>query len=113
MKALYTFFEQTILDNISFEGYDVKHTNDKLSRINEAYKIFLSEKGWEVEQVGKKKAFTNWLQGLPSALTVPFYYNEIVENAINAGVKIKDETQFCNDYWINLTDAFFTLKENL
>jgi len=42
------------------------------------WKIFQSEKGWEVDRIGKQAAFINWLQGLASAMTVDFtYYDQM------------------------------------
>jgi hypothetical protein len=37
----------------------------------------------------------------------------MLENAKNYGMEIKDEDKFCEDYFMNLSEAFFTLKENL
>lgn len=109
----FTFFEQTILDNINFEGYNVKHTNDKFNRINEAYKIFLSEKKHEIERESETKAFESWLRGLCSVISVPFYYEDIINSALSYDVEISNEVNFTEGYWTNLTNAFFTLKENL
>lgn len=112
--SVYTHFEKTIIDNIDFDTYG--YTNDcyLYDKIKTCYNIFKSEYvHGNNEKLGEVKLFAEWLKGLPSVLSVPFYYNEIIENAENAGIKIKDEEKFCQDYWKNLAEAFFTLKDNL
>ena len=109
---MYTHYEQTILDNIDFDGYGITVT-DNYSKVKEVYSIFKKEYGHMIERVGERKAFAEWLQGLPSTLSVPFYYDEIIANAFSAGINIEDEEKLCADYWIKLSDAFFTLKDNL
>lgn len=115
MKTMvYTYYEQTILDNIDLEAYNINNDGDLFDKIRSTYNIFLKEYVHKNNQhLSEVHLFTEWLRGLPSVLTVPFYYNEIVENAIKAGIKIKNEEVFCNDYWANLAAAFFTLKDNL
>jgi hypothetical protein len=75
-----------------------------------------------IERVGEVNAFKEWLQGLPSVLTVPFYNYDIINNAREAGLltatsddwfKEKDEDSFLDRYWIRLSEAFFNLKDNL
>lgn len=110
----YTYFEQTIIDNIDLKTYDLTNDANLYDKIKAVYYIFRGEYVHKNNQhLGDEKLLSSWLQGLPSTLTVPFYYNEIIDNASNAGIEIKDEEQFCLDYWDNLSKAFFTLKENL
>jgi len=111
--SLYTFFEKTIIDNIDFEGYEISNDCYLYDKIKTLYNIFKREYGFMIERIGEQKAFSEWLQGLPSALTVPFYYSEILENALIAGINVQDEEKFCLEYWDNLSSAFFTLKDNL
>lgn len=44
---------------------------------------FNSEYGCLVERVGKQKAMAEWLSGL--ALNIPYYYDEIVDLAVEMG----------------------------
>lgn len=46
---------------------------------------FLSEYEWRVEQVGLQNAVADWLEGLPSALCLPFYYDDILTFARHTG----------------------------
>lgn len=112
--SLYTFFEQTIIDNIDFDAYGISNDCYLYDKIKTLYNIFKREYVHENNKhLGEVFLFSEWLKGLPSVLSVPFYYNEIIENALLAGIKIKNEEQFCTDYWTNLAKAFFTLKNNL
>jgi len=115
--TVYTFFEKTILDNINFDGYGINNDGYLYDKIKTLYNIFKRE---YVHENNKRQSerflFSEWLRGLPSVLTVPFYNFEILENAKNAGYKIETEEQedvFLSEYWNNLSNAFFTLKENL
>ena len=122
-----TFYEQTIIDNIDFSGYEdsldilgvgsangEEFDHELYVNIHNLFHIFMGEYGWRVMQLGSaKKAFSEWLSGLPSALTVPFYYYRMIENAKEFGMIIDNEEEFCETYFDRLADAFFTLKENL
>ena len=112
--TVYTHYEQTIIENIDFEGYGISNDSYLYDKIKTLYNIFKSEYTHEYNQhINEVHLFAEWLQGLPTVLTVPFYYYEIIENAKKAGIEIKDEEKFCADYWSNLAKAFFTLKDNL
>lgn len=112
-----TFYEQTILDSIDLEGYDIKGSINKLNpkeKILRLYKIFLDEYGYNIKRYGMTKAFSEWLSGLPSSCSVPFYYNDIIENAQRYyGHAIKDEDAFCDTYFDKLSLAFFELYNKL
>jgi hypothetical protein len=114
--TFYTFFEKTVLENIDFEGYDLIIV-DNYSKVKEAYNIFKREYGHEIVRQGSEvKAFKEWLQGLPSVLTVPFNNYEILQNGLLEGFDLSTEDKedkFLESYWLNLSKAFFTLKNNL
>jgi len=112
MKTL-TFFEKTIVDNIDLEPYGLDNDAYLYDKIKTTYNIFKREYGYMIERIGERKAFAEWLQGLPSALSVPFYYYEILENAKASGIEVKDEDKLFESYFTDLSDAFFTIKENL
>jgi len=62
-------------DRISFEGYDIrKNPNRKISQL---YDVFEDEYGWAIKRMGERKALIEWLQGLPSTIDIPYYYDEI------------------------------------
>lgn len=113
MKTAYTFYEKTIIDNIELDNFDLTDNFDKVKKV---HAIFLDEYGYMVQRVGQVNAFKEWLQGLPTVLTVPFYYHEMIKNYNEFTGKelneVEEET-FCNRYFENLALAYFTLLENL
>jgi hypothetical protein len=115
---MYTFFEKTILENIDLESYGLNNDVYLYDKVKTLYNIFKSEYGWNIERMGERRAFCEWLQGLPSALTVPFYNYEIINLAylnglIKANATEEEEDNFLNSYFMNLSTAFFTLYNNL
>lgn len=62
-------------DRISFEGYGIRENPNR--KISQLFDIFLDEYGWAVPRYGEKKALIEWLQGLPSTIDIPYYYDEI------------------------------------
>lgn len=114
MTTTYTHFEKTIIENIDFDSYGFDNEAYLYDKIKTLYNIFKNEYVHaNNKHLSEQKLFADWLQGLPSVLSVPFSYIEIIENAGQAGIKIKDEETFCLEYWNNLAKAFFTLKDNL
>ena len=125
MRTTKTFYEQTIIDNIDFSGYEDSldilgvsmregFDHELYVNIHNLFHIFMCEYSWRVVQLGNNtKAFSEWLSGLPRVLTVPFYYGRMIQNAKDFGLAIKDEEEFCETYFDRLAEAFFTLKENL
>ena len=120
--SVYTFYEKTIIDNIDFDGYGISNDGYLYDKIKTLYNIFKKEYGFMIGRVGEVNAFKEWLQGLPSVLTVPFYNHEILNNAREAGLltagdedwfKEDQEDKFLDRYWTRLANAFFTLKDNL
>ena len=114
MKHTHIFFEKTIIDSIDFEGYE---TNNTISKYDNIYNIFKSEYIHNNNKhLNEVFLFSEWLRGLPSALTVPFYDSDILKNAEKHGLKLHTydkEEAFLNTYWINLSKAFFTLKNSV
>lgn len=113
----YVFFKNTIIDNIDFDGYGLSNDMYLYDKILTVYNIFKKEYVHENNKhINETVLFREWLQGLPSVLTVPFYYFEILENAKKAGYKFnseKKEDNFCENYWMNLAKTFFLIKTKL
>ena len=58
------------------------------------------------------KACMNYLQGLPSVCTVPFYNSEILELLAKYGITRKSESaqsKLIDDYWLNCGHAFYMM----
>jgi hypothetical protein len=113
-----TFFEKIIINNIDLSGYDLNNDMYLYDKVVTTYNIFKIEYGYNIERMGERRAFCEWLQGLPSSLTVPFYNSDILNRAyihglLDANSSEQQEDEFLNKYFMNLSDAFFTLKNNL
>jgi hypothetical protein len=97
-------------DRISFEGYDIRvNPNRKISQL---YDVFEDEYGWAIKRMGEKKAIIEWLQGLPSTLDIPFYYDEISNLLYALGfdeVKEMEDTEI-GDFYYDLLAK--TIMEN-
>lgn len=138
MKTISNFYEQTILESINLEGYKIPKKITMERKINFIYLTFKSEYVHENNKhLPNEKLFCEWLQGLPSCLNIPFMNYEILENAKNAGffniirstihldsTKTEEEiiatgerlqrkeNYFLDNYFMNLSMAFFNLKRN-
>jgi hypothetical protein len=117
MKTNLNFYEQTILENINLEGYNLPDNLNTFEKVANVYSIFKSEYVHENNKhLHVEKLFCEWLQGLPNCLSVPYMNYEILENAKNYGIIINNETnkdRYINTYWINLSKSFFELSTNL
>ena len=124
MNNTKTFYENTILNSIDLSEYDINNDCYNYDKIKTTYNIFKREYIHKNnEHINEVILFSEWLRGLPTVLTVPFYNYDILEKAKKDWVlKInsKDdkyienkEDQFLENYWNNLAKAFFTLKNNL
>lgn len=87
-------------DRIDFEGYDIRvNPNRKISQL---YNVFEDEYGWAIKRMGEKKALIEWLQGLPSTIDIPFYYDEISNLLYALGfdeVKDMEDTEISDFYY--------------
>lgn len=121
-----THYEKIVIENIDLEPYGIVInegegngliTSTTYDKIKEVYNIFKKEyihnNNKHLDEI---YLFSEWLRGLPSVLTVPFYNGEILEGALLSGFDVSTEAKenkFLNEYWMNLSKAFFTLRENL
>lgn len=58
------------------------------------------------------RACRDYLQGLPSVCTVPFYNGEILELLANHGISRKSEaaqSKLIDDYWLACGNAFYNM----
>jgi len=115
-KTYYTHFEIVVLQSLDLSCYDIEPTSLK-DAFNKAYDIFTNEyKHQNNKHINDVKLFAEYLQGLPSICSVPFYNSEILNNALLNGFDVSTETkedEYLSNYWVNLSKAFFTLKNNL
>lgn len=70
--------QEYIKECINFDGYDgITPTAENV------YKQFVIEHGHNIKTMGEQRAFTEWLRGLPSVLSVACYYDEVRDILIN------------------------------
>lgn len=123
-KSDFNFYEQIIINSIDLENYDLPMSKNNLKNINQVYEIFKKEYLFpaNLKRYGSEQnCFKEWIQGLPSVLTVPFYNNEILELAKNyftvdrfcRSTYNRNQNQFLENYFANLSNSFFTLKNSL
>lgn len=96
--------------NIDFQGYDKYEGTPESRGIETAVEVFKDEMGWAVKQQGLKGAFKDWIQGLPSILDIPFYYNEIRNLLYALGydeVKDMEDQDVAKLYYDELYSVFF------
>lgn len=113
----YTIYEKEILRSIQLEDFEANNNTTLLDVINEVYKIFSSEmKHQNNTHIPDEKIFEDWLQGLCGTVSVEFENYKILNIARSEGIVFKNqkkEDEFLNNWFKNLSLAFFTLKENL
>lgn len=114
MKTNLNFYENTILNNIDLDGYNLPNNLTDFEKVNAVYNIFKDEYlHANNKHLRTEFLFCEWLQGLPNCLTIPFYNYEIIENAkqygaLNVSATIQADT-FLVNYWPMCTKAFFNL----
>ena len=108
MKTREESFKEFILDNIDFEGYSIKGTN----LITNGLDIFRKEYDHEIKKVGEKKAFIEYLKGLPSWLSVPAYYFDIRNLLYSLGYEVLNVSDNTLDgvYYEEIYKIFFPQK---
>lgn len=100
----YAIDYKLIFDCLDFSGYEIDPKTDA-EKIQALHDTFMCEKGsWHIPQVGQLHALVDWLQGIPSALTLPFYNSDILEWAVKNGKLPENATEkrqdsFLEKYW--------------
>lgn len=102
-KQVNQFFKSILLNACDNEGYNDQVLETEKEKIQFLKDTFYSELGFRVDQVGLQKACLDWLQGLASACTIPFYNSEIIkllENEFNVRYDTDDKCHSEVDwYW--------------
>lgn len=77
-------YETYILNSIDSEGYDITTNSDK-DKINFFIDTFYKEKGYEIKRKGLYSTLSEYLSGLPSSISLPYYNEDIINLAIQMG----------------------------
>jgi hypothetical protein len=107
------FYESYILRNIDSDGYGVKLTTT-MGKVRFLKSTFMSEYGFNVARMGTQKAMAEWLSGLPSVLSLPFYNSDIIKFAQKGGSLPKNPTsaqeqRVLNNYWNFMASKIMSL----
>src|SRR3990172_10733061 len=108
MKTKEDNFKEFILDNIDFEGYNLSGTHLLINAIE----VFRKEYDHEIKKVGEKKAFIEYLKGLPCWLSIPMYYFDIRNLLYSLGYEVLHVSDNTLDgvYYEEIYKVFFPQK---
>lgn len=111
-RQLTTTIEQYLIENLSFDDYvgycGVESMPETVQEKLQAFRqVFNAEYGWAIRQHTSRAYQTvikEYLQGLPSVLTIHFYNSAIIEQLIKWGVATEDMTDdqyhdLCDQWW--------------
>ncbi len=90
-----------ILDSVYSEDFDIKTMTDK-ERIGFLLDTFFDEKvKYDRRRMCVFDLLREWLQGLPSAINVAFYYSDIAVTGKCMGYckDARSEAHFINNWW--------------
>lgn len=99
-----------ILESVDGQPYD-ESPESAAEKMAFVEKIFNLEKGHEIIRIGKVRAVTNWIGGLPSAIDIEYRSHKILELGINFGMLSKNASDKRQDDFIN--DWFRMVGYNL
>jgi len=105
-----------ILDSIDSEGYDIKTETptEKLQFLFDCFEVEFNYKNNQLRYPNFQNRFANWLQGLPSAISIPHQYNKILELSRNLlevdTLSEKLENQIIKNYWSFMAFHIIKLK---
>lgn len=99
-----------VADGIDLAGYGGYANVPKSGRLQAVIDIFREEKGWDIRNQGEKRAFIDYLRGMPSILDIATYYDEIRNLLYALGyddVKSMEDEDIDRLYYDELYSVFF------
>ena len=82
--------KEYIINNIDFSDHNFGHISDD-KKIRKGIEVFYSEQEHNINRMGFRKAFSEYLRGLPSWLDMPIYYWDIKNLMYSLGYdEVKD-----------------------
>ena len=111
--AMTKFYKDLLLNSIDLGAYNVAQVGNGITQINE---FFLSDQHQEIEKLGERRAFRDWLQGFQFVLNIPLIPEDQIKLAIQANILPQNATsseinEYRNNFYDQLTTAFFALKK--
>jgi hypothetical protein len=115
METLKITFDQYLINNIDGSGYDLNLTTER-EKLQFLHDTFIDEQGYNIKRFNynTKKAFADWLSGLPSCFNID-YENHIILNIgylfnmINANATEEQEGDFLNNWFKMVANETFKL----
>lgn len=92
-----------VLSIIDLSEYEMDNTIENL------FDIFKIEYGYFIDRDGEREAFCEWCKGLPSALNVLCYYDEVREFLYSVNLPVSEDDTYNFDLYLNT--IFAALKE--
>ena len=108
--------ENYLIDAIYTEEHKTEATTDaqKIAFLMSCYDSEFNHKYNAIRYPNEQQRFANWLAGLPSAISIPFYYPDIIELAKQLQeverYNEKTEQRICENYFNFM--AYHILKLN-
>jgi len=105
-----------ILDSINSEGYDIKTETptEKIQFLFDCFEVEFNYKNNQLRYPNFQNRFANWLQGLPSAISIPHQYNKILElsrNLLEVDTLSEElENKIIDNYWSFMAFHIVKLK---
>ena len=115
-KKYLSNIQNYLIDAVNTEGYKTEATTDaeKIAFVMSCYDSEFNHKYNAIRYPNEQERFANWLAGLPSAISIPFYYNDIIELAKQLQevetYAEKMEQRICENYFNFM--AYHILKLN-
>ena len=108
-----------LCDNPRELGYDwdfKKSSNIETSKIDFFFYNFIDTQNWNIIRKGQLNALTEYLQGLPSGIDIPFMNYDILELAKKFGsipnnATEKQEYDILENYWRFIANKLIQLKD--
>jgi hypothetical protein len=103
MRKTYKIYYDTILNSIDNEGYNKKSLQTDKEKLTFLYEIYQKEYAWYEKQYNcsLSTALKEWLQGLPTACSLPYTYYDIEQliRQVEPDATDKRIEQLTERYW--------------
>ena len=83
-------------------------TPNRVSKVQNFFKVFNNEYGYEIKKQGEYNALAEYMQNQPSSISLPCYYHEQIELAKELGSIPQDATEKQEQKIIDNFYNFFT-----
>lgn len=107
-------YEKYIIDSIDAESYgkEPKNNKEKLQFLRDTFRDEYYDGNPNAQSMGERRAFEEWIRGLPSSFNIDFYNTDILKLAkkngtLRADASEKEEERVLENYWNYITNKTF------